>query len=76
MHVGHAHGRIPPVCGWDRETPDQKGVALIPSLSYEENPDRYDVVELRYMVEWKTSSKSKERLLEVDPDQVYPFIEE
>lgn len=45
-------------------------VGLINPLEYEEDPERFTVVEARYLVTWKVAPESEEKLLSIDPNLV------
>lgn len=49
----------------DKQDPGKR--KLVEPIEFEENRDRYNVLEIRYSVRWKMSKEQEEKLLEIDP---------
>lgn len=58
-----------------RRKDNPKEVPLFDVLEFEENRDKYEVVEVRYLVTMKLSKTGKARLLGIDPDSISTYMQ-
>lgn len=53
-----------------------KEIPLFNILDFEENRDKYDVVDVKYLVTLRLSKEVTARLLGIDPDSIHTYISE
>lgn len=59
-----------------RRKDNPKEVPLFDLLEFEENRDKYEVVEVRYLVGTKLTKRDKACLLGIDPDSISTYMQE
>ena len=59
-----------------RRKDNPKEVPLFDVLEFEENRDKYEVMEVRYLVGMKLSVDTKARLLGIDPDSISTYMQQ
>lgn len=54
----------------------RKEIVMIDPLEMDINPDKYEILEIRYLVAWKLSPESENRILGIDPDSIHTMIQQ
>ena len=58
----------------DKENPSK--VILADPLEFEKNRDRFEVVEVRYLVAWKDTRRYSRQLLTIDPERIHTYMQQ
>lgn len=59
-----------------RKKHDHTKVILVEPLEFESNRDKYEVLEVRYLVAWKTSLEKTAHQLDIDPNTIHTWMQQ